>query len=331
LPGASYKLLSESLAIRTDAHGKRSTLTIPAGETVTVAEGQTSGRRLVQVECKGEAVMMFSDDLEDSAHSYFSDSRSQTRSASGKSTDSAAQNREQALIEHSMGLSTANEELERFAFVAAHDLKSPLRSINTLSQILLQRNENALDPESLHLLRYISRSAARMDQLIKDLLDFALTSADRDVQELDLSEIVSMASEQLQESIQESKAKIETDFERSRLLANEIELMRLFQNLIGNAIKYCPDKIPEIRSSSFLKNGSLVFCLRDNGIGIDPKHHERIFAPFQRLHGMTEYEGTGVGLAICVRIVEKYGGRIWVESELGRGSAFCFTLPNATK
>jgi light-regulated signal transduction histidine kinase (bacteriophytochrome) len=327
LPGTSYSLRSESLAIRTDANGKRSTLTIPAGETVIAVEGLLAGRRLIHVKWRTEVVLMFSDDLESGGTSYLSDFRTRA----GDPPRTAEQNREQALIEHSIGLSASNEELERFAFVAAHDLKSPLRSINALSQILLERNENTLDAESLQLLRYISRSAGRMDALVKDLLDFALTSAERDVEELDLSAIVSAASEQLRESIQESKAIIKTGFERSRVVANEIEMMRLFQNLIGNAIKYCPARTPEIDISSFVKDGSLMFRVRDNGIGIDPKYHRHIFVPFQRLHVQTTIEGTGVGLAICVRIVEKYGGLIWVESELGQGSAFYFTLPKATQ
>ena len=276
------------------------------------------------MEWKGEVLQMFSDDLESSSNSYFSESRTEVRTAGASQITTGAQDREQALIEHSMGLSTSNEELERFAFVAAHDLRSPLRSISTLSQMLLARNENILNAESLQLLRHISRSAGRMDQLIKDLLDFALTSADSGAQELDLSSIVRMASEQLQEIVDNSNANIRIDFEPSHLVANDIELMRLFQNLIGNAIKYCPDKIPEIEISSSFKAGSLVFCVQDNGIGIAVQYHNRIFAPFQRLHSAEEYEGSGVGLAICARIVEKYGGRMWVESEPGRGSAFLF-------
>ncbi len=131
--------------------------------------------------------------------------------------------------------------------------------------------------------------------------------------------------------VDNSNANIRIDFEPSRLVANDIELMRLFQNLIGNAIKYCPDKIPEIEISSSFKGGSLVFCVQDNGSGIAVQYHNRIFAPFQRLHSAEEYEGSGVGLAICARIVEKYGGRMWVESEPGQGSAFYFTLPKAMR
>jgi light-regulated signal transduction histidine kinase (bacteriophytochrome) len=326
--GASYRLLSNSLAIRTSVEGKRKTITVPEGSIVTVVNGPIAGRRLVEVLWDAEVILIFADDLQNSEASFFSEGRTRIRATANHVNDTESQGLEQALIEHSMGLATSNEELETFAFIAAHDLRAPLRAIRSMTELFLIRNRHTLDPESLLLLDHVTAGADRMDDLITDLLAFAASNSDEEPSLVEMSHVVALAVEQLQETVDESKVRITMDA-LPPLMANEGQLMRLFQNLIGNAIKYCKDKPPTIHISATFAEHEVVFSLKDNGIGIDPQYLKRIFDPFQRLHATSEYEGTGIGLAICKRVVNKYGGRIWAESQLGTGSTFCFTLPEA--
>jgi len=326
--GNSYQLRSDSLAIRTTGDGERRTATVPSGTTGVILQGPIGGRRLVEVDWNGENVLIFADDLQHSEESYCSDERRLRRGVGGRTCWNETNEREQALIEHSMDLAKSNEELERFAFVAAHDLREPLRSIQAMAEVFLERNGSMLDQESAQLLRFILKSAHRMRRLIKDLLDFATIGQEATTTRIETSAVVNLALRELHKAVEESRAIIEFG-QLPPLDANEQQLTRLFQNLIGNAIKYRKDDPPKIRISASLVAGELVFSVSDNGIGIEPEYHEQIFAPFRRLHGASEYEGSGVGLAICQRIVAMHNGRIWVESEPGHGSKFCFTIPGA--
>jgi light-regulated signal transduction histidine kinase (bacteriophytochrome) len=236
--------------------------------------------------------------------------------------------RQQALIARLMDLAKSNEELERFAFVAAHDLREPLRSIQAMTEVFLERNGSTLDTESSQLLTSMLKSAHRMRRLIKDLLDFATLGKEAKITRIETSAVANLAVRELRKAVEESGATIEIA-PLPPIDTNEEQLTSLFQNLIGNAIKYRKEDPPEIRISASMAAGELIFSVSDNGIGIEPEYHEQIFDPFQRLHGASEYEGSGVGLAICKRIVAMHNGRIWVESEPGHGSKFCFTIPGA--
>jgi len=328
MAGATYQLLSNSLAIRLSPEGRRSTFTIPAGDTVMVVDGLIAGRRLVEVEWKSELVLVFADDLQHSEASYFSVDRIRKRGTNENNSFSEAQGREQALIEHSIELAVSNEDLERFSFMAAHDLRAPLRSIKIAAQLLLRKNSGILDAQSLAWLSEITSGSDRMNELIKDLLDFAVSNNEAEVTHVSVFEVVTLALLQLKEAVEDAQAKITIDALPPLVLANEGQLTALFQNLIGNAIKYRRDCHPEIHISA-ARDHETVFSVADNGIGIDPRFSQTIFSPFQRLHAAAQYEGTGIGLAICKRVVEKYGGRIWVESQLEQGSTFRFTIPNA--
>ncbi len=229
-------------------------------------------------------------------------------------------------------LRRANEDLNQFAYSASHDLREPLRMVAVYSQMLQRRYGNILDEQGAQYLGYAVQGARRMELLIADLLAYtrAVDIAHSEVSPIDASRAFDQATENLKSAVEEAGAIIErTEF--PVLLVQEVHLLQLFQNLIGNAIKYRSDAPPQVRVSA--EEGELgmwKFCVQDNGIGIDPQYTQQVFGLFKRLHGGdSKYEGTGIGLAICQKIVERYGGRIWVESAgAGKGSAFCFTLPS---
>ena len=233
------------------------------------------------------------------------------------------------LIVHSLDLARSNEELERFTFAVAHDLQEPLRSIEGMTQLFLERNKSKLDTDSAHLLDFVVSSAERMKRLIHDLLEFAVVSHRFEASEVDSQAVVEIAVQQLHEAIEQSGATVAIE-SLPLIGANGDLLLRLFQNLIMNAIKYAGEGPPVIHISASASDGETVFAVKDNGIGIDQKYHQQIFDPFRRLHTAPEHEGTGIGLATCKRIVEQHGGRIWVESQLGEGSQFLFAIPKVT-
>ena len=224
-------------------------------------------------------------------------------------------------------LGRSNEDLERFAFVASHDLQEPLRMITLFSQLLVRGHSGSATDESAGYVRNIVASARRMRDLLSDLLaytDIGSGSLDS-AQPVDLNQTLGHVLENLKASIQESGAVISTG-PLPALRAHEGHFVSLFQNLIANAIKYRSGGRPEIRISYGRGNGWLRFAVRDNGIGIEPEYHTKIFVAFKRLHGQN-IAGTGIGLAICQRVVDRYRGKIWVESEAGKGAEFIFTLP----
>jgi len=320
----SYQLHSDSLAIRTANDGKRHAVTIPSGTTLTALDAPLGVRRLIEAVWNGEKVLMFTDDFQDHGQSP-PESRTNGNGAAGTKQPDGP---EQALIELSLELARSNEELERFAFAVAHDLRAPLRSIETMTQLFLKLNAGTLDEESAQLLDFVVNSADRMDRLIQDLLEFATVSQQAETSEVDAKAVAELAAQDLQEAFDQSGATIVIE-SLPVIRANEGQLLRLFQNLIGNAIKYRGENTPEILIAASSTAGKTVFSVKDNGIGIDPQYHQQIFDPVRRLHTDSEYEGTGVGLAICKRVVQQHNGRIWVKSRPGEGSTFYFTIPDS--
>ena len=222
----------------------------------------------------------------------------------------------------------ANQDLEQFAFSASHDLQEPLRSIKIYSELLSQRYGSLLDKEGETFLRYLRNGATRMETLVRDLLEYTqVTRADKAVETGDARSALHKALSSLANLIQETSAVITTEALPALPVA-EAHLQQLFQNLIGNALKYrSPERPPVVNVAAERQSGRWLFSVKDNGIGINPEYKETIFGIFKRLHTSDEYSGTGIGLAICQRIVDRYHGRIWVESEPGEGSTFRFTLP----
>jgi PAS domain S-box-containing protein len=227
-------------------------------------------------------------------------------------------------------LERSNSELQQFAYVASHDLQEPLRMVSGYTQLLAKRYQGRLDADADEFIGYAVNGANRMHALIQGLLEFSsVGSRKSELAPVDCNEVLKIALGVLRASIQQSGAVV-TQAALPRVVADELQLVQLFQNLISNGIKYQNGGAPRIHVSCEDEGERWVFSVRDNGIGIEPKYAERIFLIFQRLHTQQEYSGTGIGLALCKKIVERHGGKIWVESELGKGCEFRFTLPAAT-
>lgn len=234
---------------------------------------------------------------------------------------------ENALREHTKALERSNKELEQFAYVASHDLQEPLRMVASYTQLLSKRYKGKLDSDADEFISYAVDGATRMQRLINDLLAYSrVRTQEKEFQPTDCEAVLNKSLINLHKTIEESEAKVTHD-PLPTVMADDGQLEQLFQNLIGNAIKFHGDTPPAIHISTEQNKNDWIFSIKDNGIGIDPEFTERIFMIFQRLHGIGEYPGTGIGLAICKRIVERHGGRIWVESEVGKGSTFYFTIP----
>ncbi len=225
-------------------------------------------------------------------------------------------------------LARSNEDLERFAFIASHDFQEPLRMIAVYSQLLFKSHKESFGSDAQAFVDNIVDGTRRIRDLLSDLLAYTEVGVrpEETVHELDLNTVLEKATQNIRSSIEGSGAAIHADALPS-LRGHEGHFIPLFQNLIGNAIKYRSEKPPEVRISVKHTGGVLRFEIADNGMGIDPQYHGSIFVAFKRLHGK-QIPGTGIGLAICQRVVERYGGRIWVESEAGNGSTFVFTLPD---
>ena len=220
----------------------------------------------------------------------------------------------------------ANQDLEQFAFSASHDLQEPLRSIKIYSELLTKRYQDRFDGQALEFLGYLRDGASRMELLVRDLLAYTKVSrSEMHIETVDANDAFDCALANLQEAAA-AGARITAD-PLPTLPIQRTHVQQLMQNLIGNAIKYrSPDRPPVVHVSAERQNEYWVFSVADNGIGIDPEYQERIFGLFKRLHSSDEYSGTGIGLAICQRIVERYDGRIWVESAPGQGSVFRFAV-----
>jgi len=235
---------------------------------------------------------------------------------------------EEALRANMARLELVNAELQEFSFVASHDLQEPLRKIQTFCDLAQKRCAPVLDSTSKDYLDRVINSAGRMRQLLDDLLQFSrVATKPEPFKQVELAKIVREAADVFEEKLKEDSGSVEISA-LPVIEADETQLLRLFQNLIGNALKFRSDESPRIKISA--KRAGMGFCeiiVKDNGMGFDPKYNDLIFKPFQRLHARGTYEGTGMGLAICRKIVERHGGSIRVESETGKGSEFIIRLP----
>ncbi|MCT7962811.1 PAS domain S-box protein [Laspinema sp. D1] len=237
---------------------------------------------------------------------------------------------EKELAQHTADLARSNAELEQFAYIASHDLQEPLRMIASYTQLLALRYPEKLDAKADKYIAYILDGATRMQQLIHDLLQYSRVGTHgKSFDFVDCHEVITRAISNLKIAICKSDARINWQ-NLPRVFGDKTQLLQLFQNLIANAIKYRGLQPPQVQIEAHYQEGEWLFSVRDNGIGIDPKHGDRIFQIFQRLHTREEYPGTGIGLAICKRIVERHRGHIWVESEPDRGAIFYFTLANSS-
>jgi light-regulated signal transduction histidine kinase (bacteriophytochrome) len=226
-------------------------------------------------------------------------------------------------------LARSNAELEQFAYVASHDLQEPLRMVSSYTQLLEHRYGDVLDDKARKYIFYAVDGARRMQGLINDLLAYSrLGTRGEPLQATDSHAALGEAIHTLSPALAESDALV-TNGDLPLVLADRSQLVQLFQNLLGNAVKFHGRESPRVHVSAEARGDEWVFCVRDNGIGIEAQHFERIFVIFQRLHTREEFPGTGIGLALCKRVVERHGGRIWVESEPGKGSSFYFSLRRA--
>jgi signal transduction histidine kinase len=231
------------------------------------------------------------------------------------------------MAEYAAELSRSNAELEQFAYVASHDLQEPLRMVSSFTQLLAKRYQGRLDRDADEFIGFAVDGANRMQQLINDLLAYSrVGTRGKPLAPTDLNEVLSNAEANLSEAVKESGAVV-LHGPLPIVDGDQVQLTQLFQNLLANAIKFHARETPRIEISARAQGGDWLVLVQDNGIGIAPEHRERIFAIFQRLHGRGEYPGTGIGLAICKKIVERHGGRIWVETAPGGGAIFYFSLP----
>jgi PAS domain S-box-containing protein len=225
-------------------------------------------------------------------------------------------------------LTESNSALEQFAQVASHDLQEPLRTMSAYAQLLSRNYAGKLDADADRIMEFLLSASIRMSALVQDLLAYArLTTEEERPVSVALDEDLEAALTHLGQAIVESGASVTHD-PMPTLRVDRGQMVRLFQNLVGNAVKYRHrDRAPVIHISAEQKDSEWVISISDNGIGFEPKYASAIFEPFKRLHSATEYPGTGVGLAICRRIVQAHRGRIWADSRPGEGTTFCFTLP----
>src|SRR3984893_15703179 len=232
------------------------------------------------------------------------------------------------LVQKVEELNRSNEELQRFGYVASHDLQEPLRMVASYTQLLASRYKGKLDTDADEFIDFAVDGCNRMQGLIQDLLAYSRSGTDGKVLHKRSSEnALNNALKNLSGTIEESGAVVTHDA-LPFITTDDMQLAQVFQNLVGNAIKYRGTEVPTVHISATRKNlEEWTFSVRDNGLGIEAQFFERIFILFQRLHGRTEFKGTGIGLAICKKIVEGLGGRIWVESQVGKGSTFYFALP----
>ena len=229
-------------------------------------------------------------------------------------------------------LQRSNAELEQFAYIVSHDLKQPLSTISAWTQMLQLRYKQKLDEKGEKYLKMIINGTQQMDNLIQDLLEYSRVSRKtKELQLVSVEDVITMAKARLEKTIKDTRAEIIYQ-SLPTVMADPVQLTQVFQNLIENGIKYHSAEPPRIEIAAVFHQketnfSEWLFSVTDNGIGIEAKFFQRIFQIFQRLHTANEYPGSGIGLAICQKIVEGYGGRIWVESELKKGSTFYFTLP----
>lgn len=237
------------------------------------------------------------------------------------------QDSEKKLKSTAVDLTRSNVELEQFAYIASHDLQEPLRKIASFTEILGERYADSLDETGRQYMHYVIDGAKRMQNLIRDLLTYSrVGSGELDIEPISSEEIVREVVKDIELAIQEKKVAVQLGV-LPIVPADVAQLRQLFQNLIGNAVKFAGETSPKVEIGAVREGNDWLFTVSDNGIGLNPEYAEKIFVIFKRLHTREAYPGTGIGLALCKKIVERHGGRIWVESELGKGARFRFTLP----
>ncbi|MBK9121599.1 MAG: PAS domain S-box protein [Chloroflexi bacterium] len=241
--------------------------------------------------------------------------------------DISQRKRNEALLKRYMArLKSSNEELQQFAYVASHDLQEPLRMVSSYLQLIEARYSELLDQDGKEFIDFAVDGANRMKQLIQDLLVYSRVETRQGrYTSVDMNDIIRQVQSNLALTIAETETTLEAD-ELPKLVADQGQMVQLVQNLVSNAIKFRSQKAPTVRFTAERIPGYWQFAIQDNGIGIEPKYQDRIFVIFQRLHGHGKYPGTGIGLAICKRVVERHGGRIWFSSEPGEGTTFYFTI-----
>jgi PAS domain S-box-containing protein len=235
---------------------------------------------------------------------------------------------EKELERYAAELERSNEELEQFAYVISHDLREPARMVKSYLELLDSRYQGQLDEKADMFIYHAVDGAKRMQEMINALLDLSrIGTRGEEPVPTDAEAVLKRTLNVLERAIEETEADVTHD-PLPTVMADKAQLAQVFQNLVANAIKFRREDVPpRVHISAEREDDEWVFSVADNGIGIDPEQADRIFQIFQRLHTREEYEGTGIGLALCKRIVERHGGRIWVESEVGQGSTFTFTLP----
>ena len=227
-------------------------------------------------------------------------------------------------------LKQKNQELERFSYIASHDLQEPLRTIQSFTKLLLAKDVSGLDDASKKSLNFITQSADRMSNLIKSLLDYSRLGKEKETAQVELKEVVMEVLQDLKHKIEETNAQIEVG-DLPTIEGSRTDLRLFFQNIISNGIKFQQaGNAPQIRVNTQEEENKYIISVQDNGIGIDPENHAKVFQVFERLHSKREYEGTGIGLANCARIAENHDGQVWVESALGEGSTFYLQLNKTT-
>jgi light-regulated signal transduction histidine kinase (bacteriophytochrome) len=225
-------------------------------------------------------------------------------------------------------LRRANDDLQQFAYSASHDLQEPIRNVAVYSEIVSRRYTKVLDAEGQKFLGFLTEGGRRLATLIDDLLAYTRAGAAENLSgAVSAGGVLQQTLSTFEEALRESGGSV-TVSPLPEVYMGEAHLQQLFQNLIGNALKYRSEAPPRIHISATNQGAAWRFAVQDNGIGIDPQYKEKIFGVFKRLHREQKYGGTGIGLAICQRVVERYGGRIWVDSSPGKGATFYFTLPH---
>ena len=238
---------------------------------------------------------------------------------------------EEKIKRYTKDLKRSNKELEQFAYIASHDLQEPLRMVSSFTQLLEEQYKDRLDKNADEFIAYVVDGAKRMQGMIDDLLAYSrITTAGKKFKLVDSNTALSQATDNLQLRIEENNVNIVNDT-LPKIIADELQIVRLFQNLIDNAIKFRSKESPIIEITAKKGSSKWIFSVKDNGIGIDEKYKERIFQIFQRLHTKQKYSGSGIGLSICKKIVERHGGKIWFESEPGKGSTFYFSINDRSK
>lgn len=232
-----------------------------------------------------------------------------------------------ALEQQAIELKQSNADLEQFAYISSHDLQEPLNTAASFAKLLRRRYENQLDDDANEFINFITDATDRMKGIIRSLLEYSRISSDgRQLTQVPVDKVLEEVQQNLKQRIAGSGAVIRIGI-MPGVRANEAQMLQLFQNLIGNAVKFRSSQPPEITIQAEEQPGHWLFSVADNGIGMDMKHAgKKIFQVFQRLHARDEYEGTGIGLAISKKIVERHGGTIWADSQPGKGTVFYFTL-----